>query len=142
MQTLEQMLRTELENQLTEQDIKEELQRIVDSNIDVIFQNGKFDYLVLRCTCDVILQITWDTLIGSQILNENELAGLKFQYKDKINKNQDKYDIEKLFDIENNNFDNEFILIEVKKGDELISIEPLSSIVSFNSKNLLPLCGV
>lgn len=89
-----------LENQLTEQDIKEELQRIVDSNIKVIFQNGKFDYLVLRCTCDVILQITWDTLIGSQILNENELAGLKFQYKDKINKNQDKYDIEKLFDIE------------------------------------------
>ena len=43
------------------------------------------------------------------------------EYDVYINNKKYQFDIEpytkKLFDIENNNFDNEFILIEVKKGD-------------------------
>ena len=89
-----------LSNQLTEADVNKELERIVKANTFNIFQNGKFDYMVLYYTCGIKVPITWDTMIGSQILNENEQAGLKFQYKDKINPEQEKYDIDKLFDLE------------------------------------------
>lgn len=51
------------------------------------------------------------------------------EYDVYINHKKYQFDVEpytkKLFDIENNNFDNEFILIEVKKGDELISVEQI-----------------
>ena len=42
-----------LSNQLTEQDIKVELQRVLDVQLKVIMHNGKFDYEVLKCTCDI-----------------------------------------------------------------------------------------
>lgn len=87
--------------QLTEDDINQELKRLVEAKTKNIFQNGKFDYMVLYYTCGVKVPITWDTMIGAQILNENEPAGLKFQYKDKINPEQEKYDIDKLFDLNN-----------------------------------------
>lgn len=87
-------------NQLTESDVNDELKRIVKAKTFNVFQNGKFDYMVLYYTCGIKVPITWDTMIGSQILNENEQAGLKFQYKDKINPEQEKYDIDKLFDLE------------------------------------------
>ncbi len=89
------------DNQLTEDDIRDELARVVKANITNVFQNGKFDYMVLYYTCGIRVPITWDTMIGSQLLNENEQAGLKFQYKDKINPEQEKYDIDKLFDLDN-----------------------------------------
>ena len=89
-----------LENQLTENDVYEEMLRLVEANTFNLFQNGKFDYMVLYYTCGIKVPITWDTMIGSQILNENEEAGLKFQYRDKINSEQEKYDIDKLFDLE------------------------------------------
>ena len=87
--------------QLSENDIREELSRLVETKTINVFQNGKFDYMVLYFTCGVKVPITWDTMIGSQILNENEQAGLKFQYKDKIDPEQEKYDIDKLFDLDN-----------------------------------------
>lgn len=88
------------ENQLTENDVYEELSRLVAAKTFNLFQNGKFDYMVLYYTCGIKVPITWDTMIGSQVLNENEEAGLKFQYRDKINPEQEKYDIDKLFDLE------------------------------------------
>ena len=84
-----------LKNQITEEQINEQLSRL--KNTRCIFQNGKFDYLVIYVTCGVKLPITWDTMIGSQLLNENEPAGLKYQYRDKIDKDQEKYSIEHLF---------------------------------------------
>lgn len=87
-----------LPNQVTEKDIKEELQRVYDANTFVVTHNGKFDYQVLKCTCGVLIHIDWDTLIGAKLLDENELrAGLKLQYIDKIDPDQEKYDIEHLF---------------------------------------------
>ena len=87
-----------LPNQVTENDIKEELQRVYDANTFVVTHNGKFDYQVLKCTCGVLIHIDWDTLIGAKLLDENELrAGLKLQYIDKIDPDQEKYDIEHLF---------------------------------------------
>lgn len=83
--------------QLTEHDIKEELDRL--GNTLIVMHNGKFDYEVLKCTCNCALHIDWDTLIGAKVLDENETsASLKAQYKDKIDSSVEKYDIEHLFE--------------------------------------------
>ena len=87
-------------NQVTEEDIREELSRVVDNEVFTVFHNGKFDHMVLYYTCGVKVPIYWDTMIGAQLLNENERAGLKFQYRDKVDPEQEKYDLDKLFDIE------------------------------------------
>lgn len=85
--------------QITEKDIKEQFDRLHDTKI--IMHNGKFDYQVIKCTCDCDLGIYWDTMIASKVLNENEhSAGLKQQYMDKIDNSIEKYSIDHLFDIE------------------------------------------
>lgn len=84
-----------IENQLTESDIKEQFERL--SNTKILMHNGKFDYEVIKCTCNCVLNIYWDTEIAARILDENELAGLKKQYILHIDSTQEKYDIEHLF---------------------------------------------
>lgn len=87
-----------LPEQLTEAEIKDELQNIVSASIPIIMHNGKFDYQVIKCTCDIEIIPTWDTMIGAKLLDENERsAGLKQQYIEKIDPEQEKYDIENLF---------------------------------------------
>lgn len=89
--------RERLPNQLTEQDIHEELSRLIDTKI--IMHNGKFDYQVIKCTTGTQLKVYWDTLIGSRMLNENEKrANLKQQYISKIDPTIEKYSIEHLFE--------------------------------------------
>ena len=86
-----------LDNQLTEQDIKDQFDRLSDTKI--IMHNGKFDYQVIKCTCNCVLNVYWDTMIAAKILDENELrASLKEQYIDKIDSSQEKYSIEHLFE--------------------------------------------
>ena len=85
-----------LPNQLTEQDIKEELQRILDSNTFIIMHNAKFDYQVIKCTCNIEVVAHWDTMIGAHTINENEKCGLKEQYVIHIDPSQEKYDLEHL----------------------------------------------
>ena len=84
-----------IENQLTESDIKEQFERL--SNTKILMHNGKCDYEVIKCTCNCVLNIYWDTEIAARILDENELAGLKKQYILHIDSTQEKYDIEHLF---------------------------------------------
>lgn len=87
-----------LENQLTEKDVKEELERVILAKTYSILHNGKFDYEVLKCTCGVCINIDWDTMIGAKLLDENEQsAGLKQQYIQKIDNSQEKYSIDHLF---------------------------------------------
>lgn len=81
--------------QITEEEIKEELSRL--NNTKIIMHNGKFDYEVLKCTCDVELEVYWDTMVAARLLNENERAGLKEQYISKIDPSIEKYSIEKFF---------------------------------------------
>jgi DNA polymerase-1 len=81
--------------QLTEEDIREQFSRL--SGIKIIMHNGKFDYQVIKCTCGVKLKVFWDTLIGARILDEDEPAGLKVQYIQKIDSTIEKYSIEHLF---------------------------------------------
>lgn len=93
--------RERLENQCNEKDIEDELNYLIDNKgqCKFIFHNGKFDYEVLKCTCNVELPIDWDTMIGAKLLDENETsAGLKWQYINKIDSEQSKYDIENLFE--------------------------------------------
>lgn len=88
--------RERLPDQLTEADVKEEFERLHETLI--IMHNAKFDYQVIKCTCDIPLKIYWDTFIGARLLNENEKAGLKEQYISKIDSSIEKYNIEHLFE--------------------------------------------
>lgn len=82
--------------QVTEQQVQEQLQNL--SNTKIIMHNGKFDYEVIKCTCNVALHIDWDTMIGAKVLNELERVGLKQQYIEKIDSSIEKYSIENLFE--------------------------------------------
>ena len=87
-----------LDEQLTETDILDALNTIAPDTV-CIFHNGKFDYQVIKCTCKYTSRIDWDTMVGAKILDENEFsAGLKQQYISKINPDQEKYNIEHLFE--------------------------------------------
>ena len=83
--------------QLTEEDCREQLQRIKDAGTFIVMHNGKFDYEVIKCTCGIEVEPNWDTIIGAHTINESERMGLKWQYIDKIDPTQAKYDIESLF---------------------------------------------
>lgn len=85
-----------LKNQVSTSDIYNELSRLDSTKI--IAHNGKFDYKVLLMTTGYKMPIYWDTLIGAKVLDENERAGLKEQYRLHIDSSQEKYDIEHLFD--------------------------------------------
>lgn len=89
--------KTKLINQVSEEDVKTELQRVLESSIKIIMHNGKFDYEVIKCTCGISVVPYWDTMIAARLLNENESASLKIQYASKIDKSQESYNIEKLF---------------------------------------------
>lgn len=91
-----------LDWQITENQLAEQFSRLIEAKTDIIMHNGKFDYEVIKCTCGVELPITWDTMIGAKVLDENERsAGLKQQYIDKIDPSIEKYSIDHLFsDIE------------------------------------------
>ena len=86
-----------LEWQLTESDCKIQLQRFLDAKTFIVMHNGKFDYEVIWSTCGIKVSPNWDTIIAARLLNENEESGLKKQYVNKIDPEQEKYDIEKLF---------------------------------------------
>jgi DNA polymerase I-like protein with 3'-5' exonuclease and polymerase domains len=88
-----------LEWQLTEEDCREQLQRIKDAGTFIVMHNGKFDYEVIKCTCGIEIEPDWDTMIGAHTINENERMGLKIQYIEKIDPTQAKYDIEHLFTV-------------------------------------------
>ena len=89
--------RERLDWQLTEEDFREELDRL--EGVDIVMHNGKFDYQVIKCTTGKQLHIYWDTMLAVRILNENEKrANLKEQYIDKIDSSIEKYSIEHLFE--------------------------------------------
>lgn len=88
--------------QLTENDCAEVFKKIVDSKIPIIMHNGKFDYEVIKCTCGIEVVPTWDTLVAARQIDENvfkdKQVSLKSIYTTYIDKTQEKYDIEHLFE--------------------------------------------
>lgn len=85
-----------LEWQLTEEDIKEEFERL--NGTKILTHNGKFDYQVLKCTCGWEMPVYWDTHIGAKNLNSKEKASLKELYVSKVEASQERYSIEGLFE--------------------------------------------
>ena len=61
-----------VENQLTEAQCQKELQRVVDSHIDVIMFNAGFDIRVCRNQLNVYLECAFDCYLAARCLNENE----------------------------------------------------------------------
>lgn len=86
-----------LSDQLTEADCAEQLKRLLAANTYIVMHNGKFDYEVIKCTCGIALPPHWDTMIAARLIDENDLAGLKYLYTKFIDPSQKKYDIEELF---------------------------------------------
>lgn len=86
-----------LSNQLTEEDIAEQLNRLKEAQTKILMHNGKFDYKVFKCTTGVELTVYWDTLLAAKVLDENEEAGLKEQYVKHIDPSIEKYSINHLF---------------------------------------------
>ena len=87
-----------LENQISEETARKGLERISNSNTKCIYHNGKFDLRVVYNTLGMYMPIWWDTMIASQLLDENAVAKLKYQYHLHINPTVDTYNIETLFE--------------------------------------------
>ena len=88
--------------QLTEEDCRAQLQRIVDSKILKVMHNGKFDYEVLDQMCKIKVAPDWDTLVAARMIDENKYSekktSLKYIYTTEIDPSQEKYSIDKLFE--------------------------------------------
>lgn len=66
-------------NQLTKEQVREQLQRLVDNDVKLIMFNAKFDIRVLRHQIGVYLTAWWDGYLAQKLLNENETEnGLKY----------------------------------------------------------------
>ena len=85
-----------LSNQLTEEDVKEQLSRLGDTKI--IMHNAPFDYQVIGYTCDIWLKFYWDTFVGAKLLDENKKASLKELYTSLIDPSIEKYNINSFFE--------------------------------------------
>ena len=87
-----------LPDQITTEEIRRELQRLKDNKVFIVMHNGKFDFEVIKTTCGIELPPDWDTFIAARLIDENDLAGLKYLYVKFIDPTQAKYDIEGLFE--------------------------------------------
>ena len=88
---------TRLKEQITEEVAREGLSRLAQRGTKLVYHNGKFDIRVIRNTLGVTLPIWWDTMIASQLIDENETARLKYQYKLHVDPTVGTYNIESLF---------------------------------------------
>lgn len=86
-----------LPNQISEGVLRIELERLIENGVKIIYHNGKFDIRVIWNTCGVRLPVWWDTMIAAQLIDENELAKLKYQYKVHVDPTIGSYNIESLF---------------------------------------------
>lgn len=86
-----------LPNQVSISDASKIMQKLKDSDIKIIYHNGKFDIRVVYNTLGVYLPIWWDTMLAAQMIDENDVAKLKNQYQRYVNPTMDTYSIEKLF---------------------------------------------
>lgn len=67
----------EVNNQLKEDVIKKYFEKMVDAKVKIIMHNASFDLKVFANLVGIRLPCYWDTMIASNILNENEPHGLK-----------------------------------------------------------------
>ena len=88
---------TLLERNVSTECARECCEELLKKNVKFIYHNAKFDIRVMKNTVGVRLPVYWDTMIASQLLDENDKAALKIQYHKKIDPTIDFYSIEELF---------------------------------------------
>ena len=69
-----------LGRQITKHDATDGIKMLKDNKVKTIFHNAYFDLLVIKLCTDIWMDIYWDTLPASFLLNENESHSLKYQY--------------------------------------------------------------
>lgn len=89
-----------LSGQLDEAQLKPMLDELQSSKAEIVYHNASFDMRVIQCQVGTALRCDWDTMVASQLLDENEPASLKAQYMLHIDPTHGKYDIESLFEHE------------------------------------------
>lgn len=75
MHHISYVLGTEVDNQLQDDIVAKQLQRLADAKTDIDMFNAKFDTRVIKNQLGVKLTATWDAYIGARLLNENEGDG-------------------------------------------------------------------
>lgn len=70
-----------LKTNIPKEFIKEQFEKLNAHGVKYILHNAKFDMHIMWWMCGVKIIPYWDTLIGSNLLNENEPHGLKQLYK-------------------------------------------------------------
>ena len=86
-----------LENQVSEEFAKRCIVSLKNNNTKIVYHNGKFDMRVIYNTLGIYPPIWWDTMIASQLLNENDVHKLKVQYPKHVDPTVSHYDIEGIF---------------------------------------------
>ena len=86
---------TLLPNQVTVEQASRGMKRFLHTKN--IWHNAKFDVRFIYQFLGVRLPVWWDTMVGSQLLDENAVAKLKVQYPLHIDPTMPQYDIEHLF---------------------------------------------
>ena len=91
---------SKLDNQLSKEFCKQQLDRLAEHKVKMIMFNAKFDIRVLRNQLNVYLEAYWDGYLAQRLLNENEQEnGLKALHKKYVLKNQhDAFSFSELFD--------------------------------------------
>lgn len=88
-----------IENQLTENQVGDCINRYLFNDTDVIMFNAKFDIRVMRNQLKVYLNCTWDCYLAARLMNENEpstsLKALHQKYV--LNDAEDEFSYEALF---------------------------------------------
>ena len=69
-----------LQNQISYEFMQQQMQRLIDNNVAIVFHNAKFDVRMIMSNFKIRLPITWDTMIAAKLMNNLEDASLKFQY--------------------------------------------------------------
>lgn len=86
-----------LKNNISHDCIKRCIRKLNSSGTKIIYHNGKFDIRVFHGVEGIYPNIWWDTMIASQLLDENAMAKLKTQYPLHVDPTVSSYDIETLF---------------------------------------------
>ena len=88
----------EVNNQLKEPIIKKYFSLLEPNNVKVIMHNASFDLKVFANLVGLRLNCYWDTMIASNLLNENEPHGLKVLHDKYCGDNTGVYSITNLFE--------------------------------------------
>lgn len=86
-----------LQNQISYEFMREQLQRLIDAGVKFIYHNAKFDMRIVNHCIGISLPYFWDTMIAARLMNNLEKVSLKEQYAKHIKHSTKTYDFEKLF---------------------------------------------